>query len=49
MLGLRFFTCKACETVFAGVDEPAVCSECDASRFDEVTGALQHEPYFVLE
>jgi len=47
VLGLRFFACEACETVFAGLDEPEACCECDESRFDEVTGTLQHEPYFV--
>lgn len=49
VLGLRFFVCTACETVFAGAAEPTACSKCDAGRFEELTGALQHEPYFVPE
>ena len=41
MLGLRYFACEACGTVYASPDEPSDCDRCDGARFAELTDALR--------
>lgn len=45
MLGLRFFVCQECETVFA---EPEVPPDrcCSEDSIEEITADVQTEPYF---
>lgn len=46
MLGLRFFECRWCETVYAGPDAPPHCTGCAGEAFTELTGRLQGDTYF---
>jgi len=46
MLGLRFFECRQCGTVFAGPDTPPYCDSCDGVRVTEITDSLQADTYF---
>ena len=45
MLGLRFFACEECETVFAGPEKPPWCDSCDGDSFEEITHRLQANAY----
>ncbi len=46
VLGLRFFVCDACETVYADVEKPPRCSDCDAEPVVEMKAATQAADYF---
>jgi rubredoxin len=46
MLGLRFFECRRCATVYAGPDAPPYCSDCPGHEFAELTDRLRTEAYF---
>lgn len=46
MLGLRFFECCRCATVYAGPDAPPFCSDCDGREFVDLTSQLQADTYF---
>jgi rubredoxin len=46
VLGLRFFTCEDCETVYADVDEPPRCGRCDGVSFEELDVGTQAADYF---
>lgn len=46
MLGLRFFTCEVCETVYADVERPPRCSNCDADPVVEILPETQAANYF---
>ena len=46
MLGLRFFECRRCATVYAGPDAPPRCDDCAGEEFVELTGRSQAEAYF---
>ena len=45
MLGLRFFACERCETVYANPPAPPQCHRCDVC-LREITDSLQDESYF---
>lgn len=47
MLGLRFFECRSCATVYAGPDAPPYCSDCASREFAELTDRLQDDTYFL--
>jgi hypothetical protein len=49
VLGLRFFTCLACDTVYAAPDEPPWCDACDDGVVEEITDRVQSDPYFSVE
>jgi hypothetical protein len=45
VLGIRFFACEACGTIYADVDEPPWCYRCDGTSFGELdvgTGAADY-------
>ena len=46
MLGLRFFVCQQCETVFAEPEEPVDCGCSSRDSIEEITADVQTEPYF---
>jgi len=46
VLGLRFFTCDACETVYADVERPSRCSNCEADPVVEIQPETQAATYF---
>jgi hypothetical protein len=46
VLGLRFYACDDCGTVYADVDEPPDC-DCNGGSFREVTRRLQDATYFL--
>ncbi len=46
MLGLRFFECRRCATVYAGPEAPPRCDDCPGEEFAELTGRLQADTYF---
>jgi len=46
MLGLRFFVCQECETVFAEPEAPSDCTCSSHDSIEEITADLQTEPYF---
>jgi hypothetical protein len=45
MLGLRFFACEECETVYANPPDPPRCHQCSV-RLREITDAVQDDAYF---
>lgn len=45
MLGLRFFACERCETVYANPPDPPHCDRCD-TPLREITERLQEDAYF---
>jgi len=47
MLGLRFFACERCETVYASPNTPPYCDDCDGTTFRELTRRLQDDSYFL--
>lgn len=47
MLGLRFYACDRCDTVFADPDAPRECGECADGRLNEITHRLQADTYFL--
>jgi rubredoxin len=46
VLGLRFFACDGCGTVYAATDEPRGCDRCGDTRLAELTDALRDDTYF---
>ncbi|MFB6251257.1 MAG: hypothetical protein ABEI27_06170 [Halobellus sp.] len=46
MLGLRFFVCNGCETVYADVEAPLQCVRCDDGLFEELGSGSQAAEYF---
>jgi len=46
VIGLRFFTCGACETVYADVERPPRCSNCEADPVVEIQPETQAATYF---
>lgn len=46
MLGLRFYVCAGCETVYAAAEEPPGC-DCAAPQLSEITDRLQADTYFL--
>lgn len=46
MLGLRYFACERCGTVYASPEAPSDCAACDGTRFAELTGSSGAEAYF---
>ncbi len=46
MLGLRYFACQRCETVFALPEAPSECGRCGDARLSELTGDGQAAAYF---
>jgi len=46
MLGLRFFGCSRCGTVFAAPEEPVACAECSDGDIEELTDDLRADAYF---
>lgn len=47
MPGVRFFECRRCATVYAGLDAPPFCSDCDGREFVNLTDRLHADTYFV--
>ena len=46
MLGVRFFGCSRCGTVFAGLEAPPMCEECPDGDIEELTADLRADTYF---
>lgn len=48
MLGLRYYACRTCGTVYADITEPPACDDdrCPGGRFDDVTERLLEDAYF---
>ena len=46
VLGLRFFACPRCETVYA-LPEEERCQRCGDVRLDEITRTMWDDSYFV--
>jgi hypothetical protein len=46
VLGLRYYACDRCETVFADVETPPRCGRCAAEGLREITRDLQGDDYF---
>jgi rubredoxin len=47
VLGLRYYACETCGTVYADVDEPPRCDGCPAGGpFRDVTALLLDDDYF---
>jgi hypothetical protein len=40
VLGLRYYRCVTCETVYADLTEPPACDDCDVRSFEEMTDRL---------
>lgn len=45
-LGLRYFACDRCETVFALPDAPTECGRCAATPVRELRDVRGPDPYF---
>lgn len=46
MLGLRFYVCAGCDTVYADTEEPPGC-DCESPRLSELTDRLRADTYFL--
>lgn len=46
MLGLRFFACSGCETVYADVERPARCPRCGREPVEELAPESGAVDYF---
>ena len=46
MLGVRFFACEGCETVYADVAKPPRCGDCGGTAIDEIGPGTQAAEYF---
>ncbi|MCL9815713.1 hypothetical protein [Natronocalculus amylovorans] len=46
MLGLRYFVCGGCETVYADVEMPPWCANCDDDPIVEIGPENQALNYF---
>ncbi|SIS15948.1 hypothetical protein SAMN05421752_11566 [Natronorubrum thiooxidans] len=46
VLGIRFFVCNGCETVYADVERPPRCSNCDDDPIEEIGPETQAANYF---
>jgi len=44
--GLRFFVCEGCETVYADVERPPRCGNCDGDPLEEIEPEAQAADYF---
>ncbi|WP_154269727.1 MULTISPECIES: hypothetical protein [Haloferax] len=47
MLGLRFFACVRCDTVYALPEAQRECDTCDGGRLEEITHTMDDDAYFV--
>jgi hypothetical protein len=48
VLGLRFFVCAGCGTVYADPEEPpGPGCDCDVPQLSEITGRLGADTYFL--
>jgi hypothetical protein len=46
MLGLRFFVCDCCETVYADPGDSPSCSNCGDGLLREISDRLRADGYF---
>ena len=46
MLGVRFFACEGCDTVYAGVEPPERCGDCGSVSIEEISDRLRADTYF---
>jgi rubredoxin len=46
VLGVRFFLCNGCDTVYADIEEPPQCHRCDGGPFEELDPENQAFDYF---
>lgn len=46
MLGLRFFACEECDTVYADIEEPRHCGTCDGAHIAEISSGMGATTYF---
>ncbi len=46
VLGLRFFACDGCDTVYADIEEPPRCRNCGGETVDELGSGTQAAEYF---
>jgi len=46
VLGIRFFACDGCETVYADVEEPPWCHHCTGGSMEELGPESQAATYF---
>lgn len=46
MLGLRFFACDGCDTVYSGVEPPERCDDCGRVSPEEISDRLRKDAYF---
>lgn len=46
MLGMRFFACSGCETVYAGPEPPHRCDDCHSGSLEEISDKLRGDAYF---
>ncbi len=47
MLGLRFFVCEGCETVYADVEKPLRCRSCGDEPVEELGPGTRASEYFM--
>jgi len=46
VLGLRYFACERCGTVYASLDAPSDCADCDGTRLAELAEESGAAAYF---
>lgn len=46
VLGIRFFVCDGCETVYADVARPPQCDSCEDDSITEIGQEIQAATYF---
>ncbi|WP_154325918.1 MULTISPECIES: hypothetical protein [Haloferax] len=46
MLGLRFFACVRCDTVYAHPETQTQCDSCDSGTLEEITHTMYDDAYF---
>ncbi|WP_336327651.1 hypothetical protein [Halovenus sp. HT40] len=46
MLGLRYFSCERCGTVYALPETPSQCGRCECDRLSELTAEGRAAAYF---
>jgi hypothetical protein len=46
VLGLRFYACTRCETVYAEPVAPTPCPTCGGEKPRDITGRLEGDSYF---
>jgi len=47
VLGLRYFVCNGCETVYADVERPLPCDVCDDESIEQIGPETQAVNYFI--